>query len=178
MKIFKSSVKNANLVFASSLLTLSLAKPAAAVCPVCIVAVGAGLGLSQYLGIDDSIAGVWIGGLTAAIAAWTINWFNKKNWQFGNRTWRDLLTVILYYALVAWPLFTQNLIGHPGNRLFNIDKLVLGIIIGSLAFTGASLWYSNLKKNNGGHAHFPFQKVVMPFGALVILSGLFYLLTK
>ena len=38
-----------------------VALPAQAVCPVCIVAVGAGLGLSEYLGIDDTIAGVWIG---------------------------------------------------------------------------------------------------------------------
>ncbi len=154
------------------------ANPVQAVCPVCIVAVGAGLGLSQYLGIDDSISGLWIGGLTAAVAAWNINWFNKKKWSFGSKSLRDIITVLAYYALVAWPLFSQDLIGNPENKLFGIDKLALGVIIGSLAFTGTSLWYINLKKNNDGHAHFPFQKVVMPFGSLLILSGLLYLLTK
>lgn len=154
------------------------ALPAKAVCPVCVVAVGAGLGLSQYLGIDDSISGVWIGGLTAAVAAWTINWFNKKKWDFGNKTGRDIITVIAYYLMVFWPLLNQNLIGHPANKLFGIDKLALGAALGSLAFTGASLWYENLKKKNNGHAYFPFQKVAMPFGSLAILSIIFYFLTK
>ncbi len=166
------------LTAATATIAAFITNPVQAVCPVCVVAVGAGLGLSQYLGIDDSISGLWIGGLTAAIAAWNINWFNKKNWSFGNKTLRDVLTVLAYYALIAWPLFSQDLIGSPGNKLFGIDKLAFGIIIGSVAFTGMSLWYVNLKKNNGGHAHFPFQKVAMPFGTLIISSGLFYLLTK
>jgi hypothetical protein len=86
-------MKKINLIAASTIATFSLAAlPAKAVCPVCIVAVGAGLGLSQYLGIDDTISGVWIGGLTAAVAAWTINWFNKKNWSFGSKSWRDVIT--------------------------------------------------------------------------------------
>ena len=157
---------------------LLAAIPAKAVCPVCVVAVGAGLGLSEYLGIDDSVAGLWIGGLTAAVAAWNINWFNKKNWDFGNKDLRDILTVIAYYALVYWPLYLKDMIGHPDHKLFGIDKLILSGVIGSLAFTGLSLWYLTLKKKNGGHAHFPFQKVAMPFGGLLILSLLFYFLTK
>ena len=175
MKINKRAL---SLTAVSAALATFVANPVQAVCPVCIVAVGAGLGLSQYLGIDDSISGVWIGGLTAAVAAWNINWFNKKNWSFGSKSLRDIITVLAYYALVAWPLFSQDLIGNPENKLFGIDKLAFGIIIGSLVFTVMSLWYVNLKKNNDGHAHFPFQKVAMPFGALIILSGIFYLLTK
>ncbi len=175
MKINKRTLSLAAIPAA---VTALIANPVQAVCPVCVVAVGAGLGLSQYLGIDDSISGVWIGGLTAAIAAWNINWFNKKGWDFGSKSLRDIITVLAYYALIAWPLFSQDLIGNPENKLFGLDKLVFGIIIGSFAFTGMSLWYVNLKKNNGGHAHFPFQKVAMPFGTLIILSGLFYLLTK
>jgi hypothetical protein len=172
-------MKKINLIVASTIATFSLiALPAKAVCPVCIVAVGAGLGLSQYLGIDDTISGVWIGGLTAATAAWTINWFNKKHWSFGSKSWRDVITVILYYLMVFYPLISQDLIGHPANKLYGIDKLAFGAIFGSLAFSGFSLWYVNLKKNNNGHAYFPFQKVAMPFGALVFCSLVFYFLTK
>jgi len=32
-----------------------------AVCPVCTVAAGAGVGLSRWLGIDDIIIGLWVG---------------------------------------------------------------------------------------------------------------------
>lgn len=151
---------------------------ASAICPVCVVAVGAGLGLSEYLGIDDTIAGTWIGGLLLAVSLWTINWLNKKNWQFGQKDLRDIVVFILYYGLTIWPLFAQNLIGNPYNRLYGLDKLVLGIIAGSLIFAAVSAWYIYLKKNNNGHAYFPFQKVAMPVGALTILSLVFYLLTK
>ena len=158
---------------------LSLAAlPAKAVCPVCIVAVGAGLGLSEYLGIDDTIAGVWIGGLIVAMVTWTINWFNKKGYKFGNKDVRDILTTIIYYVMVIWPLMAKNFIGNPMRKLFGIDKLTLGIIVGSLVFLGATLWYNDIKKKNGGHAWFPFQKVAWPVGSLLISSFIFYLLVK
>lgn len=152
--------------------------PAQAVCPVCIVAVGAGLGLSEYLGIDDSIAGVWIGGLLVAMTAWTINWFNKKNWNFGNQELRDILVTILYYVMVIWPLMAQDFIGQFGNTLFGVDKLGLGLVLGSLGFLAATLWYNSIKKKNNDHAWFPFQKVVWPLSALIILSFVFYFLTR
>ncbi len=152
--------------------------PAKAICPVCVVAVGAGLGLSEYLGIDDTIAGIWIGGLLVSLVAWTINWFNKKGWKFGNKDWRDILTTIIYYAAVIWPLNSQGFIGNPLNRLWGLDKLGLGIAVGSLGFLLTVLWYNKIKKRNGGHAWFPFQKVVWPVGGLLILSFIFYLLTR
>ncbi|MFA5023988.1 MAG: hypothetical protein WC523_03490 [Patescibacteria group bacterium] len=154
------------------------ALPAKAICPVCIVAVGAGLGLSEYLGIDNTIAGVWIGGLLVAVSAWTVAWFNKKNWTFGNKDLRDILVYILFYVLTIWPLFAKNLIGHPYSRLWGVDKLILGVIFGSIGFALAVLWYNNLKKKNNGHAWFPFQKVVWPLSALLILSLIFYFLTR
>lgn len=152
-------------------------RAALAVCPVCVVAVGAGLGLSEYLGIDDSIAGVWIGGLIVAMIVWTINWFNRKDWTFGHKDLRDVLTTILYYLLVVWPLYTKDFIGQPGNALWGIDKLLLGITIGSLVFLLATIWYNNIKKRRG-HAQFAFQKVVMPVGALAVASLIFYFLTR
>jgi len=171
-------MKIKKLLFFSLPLSAFVALPAKAICPVCIVAVGAGLGLSEYLGIDDTIAGVWIGGLIVAMIAWTINWLNKKPWNLGNKDLRDILITIIYYAAVIWPLLTENLIGHPWNKLFGVDKLALGIGVGSLGFLGATLWYNDLKKKNNGHAYFPFQKVAWPLGALLILSIIFYLLTR
>lgn len=153
------------------------AAPAYAVCPVCIVAVGAGLGLSEYLGIDNTIAGTWIGGLLVAMTIWTIEWLNKKNWLFGNKDLRDIIIVILYYGLTFWPLWSQNLIGHPASRLWGVDKVIAGTIVGSLVFLLLTLWYNNIKKRRG-HAHFPYEKVVMPVSGLIVLSFFFYFLTR
>ena len=42
-----------------------------AVCPVCTVAVGAGLEGMRLLGVDDVITGIWAGGLTLSLFFWT-----------------------------------------------------------------------------------------------------------
>src|SRR5680860_264940 len=155
-----------------ALLTL-IAWPAKAVCPVCIVAIGAGLTLSRYLGIDDSITGLWIGGLTVAMIMWTINWVRPKIKKVKFRPLWNILIVIVYYAMIAWPLATQNFIGHPLNKIWGMDKIVLGVALGSILFWIMSELYIYLKKENGGHAYFPFQKIVMPFGMLTFFSLIF-----
>lgn len=146
-----------------------------AICPVCTIAVGAGVGFTRYLGIDDTISGLWIGGLTVSIIMWTINWLNKKNIHFKGR---KIITTLGYYLLIVVPLFWTGIMGHPLNTLWGMDKLLLGTIIGSLGFLGAGLWYYQLKAKNAGHSYFPFQKVAMPVGALLILSLIFYFLTR
>ncbi|MFA6995601.1 MAG: hypothetical protein WC249_04355 [Patescibacteria group bacterium] len=154
------------------------ATPVYAICPVCVVAIGAGLGLSEYLGIDDTVAGLWIGGFLVAMIIWTINWLASKNWLQKNKKISDILIVILYYGLVLWPLGAKGLFGHPANQLWGVDKLLLGIAIGSFAFLGATTWYTDIKKKNNNHAQFPYQKVVMPVGTLLILSLIFYSITR
>lgn len=148
---------------------------ALAVCPVCTIAVGAGVGFSRWLGIDDTISGLWIGGLTASMILWTFNWLNKKSVFFQGR---DIIIVLAYFALIIIPLFyPAGIIGHPYNKFWGLDKLLLGIILGSaFFFLGAKSYEYILKKR--GRAHFPFEKVVMPIFPLVILSVIFYFLTK
>jgi hypothetical protein len=148
---------------------------ASAFCPLCVMAVGAGLGLSRWFGIDDTISSLWIGGLLVAVSAWTINWLKGKKVNFKGM---NFLTYLAYYAMVIIPLYMTGIIGHPFNRLWNIDKIILGIIVGSVALYYMEAGYDYLKKKNNNHAHFPFQKVVMPVGALLILSFVFYFITK
>ena len=146
---------------------------ASAFCPVCVVVAGAGLVFSRWLGIDDTVTSLWIGGLLVAVAAWTIEWLKKKKINFKGLSF---ITYLAYYAMVIIPFYTTGFIGHPFNRLWNIDKILLGIIIGSVVFYFVGAWYQYLKKKNNGHAQFPFQKVAMPLGALLILSLIFYFL--
>lgn len=146
-----------------------------AVCPICTIAVGAGIGLAQWLGIDDTITGLWVGGLTVSLIAWTINWLNKHNIRFIGR---KPLIVIFYYAIIIWPLSHKGVIGHALNKLWGIDKLVLGIIIGSILFLIGSLWYEQMKRKNNNRAYFPLQKVVMPIAPLIVFSGIFYFITN
>jgi hypothetical protein len=69
------------------------------------------------------------------------------------------------------------MIGHPLNTIWGMDKLVLGIILGSIFFLLAVYLNNFLKKKNNGKVYFPFQKVVIPVITLAILSVIFYFLT-
>jgi hypothetical protein len=165
------------LIIGSSLL---LAKQVLAVCPICTIAVGAGVGLSRWLGIDDTITGLWVGGLIVSMITWTESWLEKKNIHFKGRVFVNILA---YYILIVIPLYYSGIMGHPQNQLFcfgdfNIDKLLFGIITGSLAFWFGAEWYFYLKEKNNNHAYFPFQKVIMPILPLIILSVIYYFLTK
>jgi len=161
-------------IFAISFL---FAEKALAVCPICTIAVGAGVGLSRYFGVDDAITGLWVGGLIVSMIVWTESWLEKKNIRFKGRI---LINIFAYYALIIIPLFYSGIIGNPLNTLCacGLDKLLFGIIAGSLAFWFGASWYFHLKEKNNGHAYFPFQKVVMPILPLIILSVIYYFLTK
>lgn len=146
-----------------------------AICPVCTIAVGAGVGLSRYLGIDDTVTGVWVGGLTVSMIVWSINWLisKKKTFRF-----YKLIIILAYYLLIVVPLTYSDIIGHPLNRLFGIDKLLLGIIFGSGIFIAGNETYKKVKEKNNGKAHFPFEKVAFPVASLVLMSIIFYIITK
>ena len=161
-------------IFAVSLL---FAKKALAVCPICTIAVGAGVGLSRWLGIDDAITGLWVGGLIVSMITWTETWLDKKNIRFKGRIFVNVLS---YYLLIVIPLFYSGIIMNPLHALCacGLDKLLLGIIVGSFGFWFGASWYYYLKEKNQGRAYFPFQKVVMPISPLIILSIIFYFLTK
>ena len=162
-------------VLSLAIISFAIATTAKAVCPVCTVAVIGGIGLSRWLGIDDSVTGLWIGGLTVSMIMWTIDWMDRKNYKFKGR---KIIITIGYYLLIVVPLFFTNIIGHPLNKLWGIDKLLLGIIMGSIFFFIGALLYPYLKKKNGDKAYFPYQKVVMPIAPLIILSVIFYFLTR
>ena len=151
------------------------ALPAKAVCPVCTVAVIGGLGLSRWFGIDDTVTGVWAGALVASMTLWTINWLNKKNIKFYGR---KILVAVFWYGLTFVPLHYMDIIGHPLNKLWGMDKFILGVIIGSIIFAAAAILYEYLKKKNHDKPHFPFERVAMPIAALAIISAIFYFITK
>ena len=174
----------ASLVGCFLLIGLMLAAPTLAmICPVCTIAIAGGIGLSRWLGVDDAVSGVWVGGLIISGIIWLLRWLDKKQIRFKFR-WPAI--TISFYLVVIIPLYRMGIMGHPCNKfcgidklLFcNIDKLLLGIIGGSIAFL-ISNWFSNfLKKKNQGKAFFPFQKVILPISFLIILSIIFFYLTK
>ena len=101
----------------------------AQVCPVCVVAIGAGLGLSRWLGIDDIVSSVWIGAFLVAIISWTLGYMKKKGWSF----YDDGIVITLAYLVLTFiPLYYAGIVGHPVKQIFGIDKIIFGSIIGAV----------------------------------------------
>lgn len=151
---------------------------ALAVCPVCTVAVGAGLEGARLLGVEDVVTGVWAGGLTLSIAAWTANWMHKRGVK--NVFWY-LLNFVVYYILLAGVYFipmNNPIVKFNDNCMWGIDQFLLGAVTGTVVFLLMQKWYQKIKAANGGHAQFPFQKVVMPFGGLLFATIVFWAIIR
>jgi hypothetical protein len=146
------------------------------ICPVCTIAVAGGVELSRWLGVDDTISGVWIGGLVVSISLWLIIWLKNKNINF---RWLSGLILVLFYAATFLSLYLMKMIWIENcQKLWGYDKLLVGIVFGSLGFAAGAGLNNFLKKLNGNKVYFPFQKVVLPILFLVVLSVIFYYITK
>lgn len=168
--------------FATSFVYLLSPSSAHAVCPVCTVAVIGGLGLSRFLGIDDSISGVWIGGLMLSISFWSVDWIIKKGYlkKLLNKVNSNILIGAFYlilYAITFIPMFMTNFIGHPVNKIWGIDKLVFGSIVGTIFFLIGFI-ADKKERQIKGKQLFQFQRVVFPVIALLIASIILYIATK
>jgi cation transport ATPase len=159
-----------NFLLSNLIFNLSLA-----FCPVCTVVVAGGVGLSRWLKVDDLISGLWIGGLLVSLSLWTINWLNKKNIKF---LFRKILIFVFWYGITILPLYKAGIIGDLRNQIFGIDKLIGGIILGSLVFVLSLLFNNFLIKRNNNKVYFPFQKVAIPVLFLLISSLILYFLIK
>ena len=154
----------------ASFLHMFFAKAAYAVCPICTVAVAAGLGLSRYLGIDDAVSSLWIGGIILSVSFWSIDWLTKKKINF---KYRNILVFIFWYGLTLIPLQLTGIMGHPFNTVLGIDKILFGTVVGSVFFLLGILADKKVREKRGKQL-FAFQRVVFPVVALAIISLVIY----
>ncbi|MBR1825965.1 MAG: hypothetical protein IJ770_05200 [Alphaproteobacteria bacterium] len=134
-------------------------------CAVCTVAVAAGLEIARKLGVDDGVIAIWAGALLTLIGYWTILWFDKKGWQFKGR---NAILMLLSFSMI-FAVYWKDLVYTPKPILiFYLDPFLFCGIVGALLLIYSSVFYQWMKKKNGGHAHFPFEKVVLPVVALII----------
>ena len=141
-------------------------------CVVCTATVGASLFIARKFGISDNVVALWSGTLLALFGYWTILWFDKKNWHF---PFRNHILMFLSFCVI-FSLYFKQLEYMPQIILYvlYIDPFLFWAIIGFLLYIYSQKFYQFLKKKNGGHAHFPFEKVAIPLGSLILLS--FYII--
>ncbi len=156
------------LLLLLALTTEAFANPA---CAVCTIAVGASLEIARNLGVDDSVVGVWGGAFLALLGYWFILWFDKKGWNFKGR---NLLLMALSVGSIGFVYISQIKYEPIAILIFYLDPFLFSSIIGALVLIYSSVFYQWMKAKNGGHAHFPFEKVVVPVAALSLVSLWFY----
>lgn len=156
------------LMFVTAFSAKAFANPA---CAVCTIAVGASLEIARHFGVDDSVVGVWAGAFLALLGFWMIKWFDNKGWNFKGR---DFWLIVLSVAMIGF-MYINKLNYEPiAILIFYIDPFLFSVIAGALVLIWSSDFYQWMKAKNGGHAHFPFEKVFVPVASLALLSLWFY----
>ncbi|MDR2901850.1 MAG: hypothetical protein LBU87_01910 [Lactobacillales bacterium] len=140
-------------------------------CAVCTVAIGASLSIAEAFGVDNCVVGAWSGAFLLMLGYWTIRFCDKKGWNFPGR---DPLILILSVAMIGFMYmgrltYTPNVIGF-----LYIDSFLFANILGALALIIGNALYQWMKAKNGGHAHFPFEKVVIPVVLILLVSLMFH----
>lgn len=168
MRKVDTMLKKITFIFSFLLLFLKFPSPAHAVCPVCTIAVGGGVVLSRYLGVDDLIIGIWVGGLLLSLGLWMATYIKKK--FFKGQEW---LVVAGLWLMTYFGFKQAGFIGHPTCKIHGHDKLLSGMIFGTIAFMlgfGIDFLMRKLNKKEPRKAFFPYQKVILPVAFLVIAT--------
>ena len=137
-------------------------------CPICTVAIGAALPITRRLGVPDAVLGVWAGAFLALMGYWIIKFMDVRGWRFWGR---NALVLALSVATIGFAYV--GTVAYTPCQYFgflNIDALLFGTVVGAILFILTEKAYDWMKQKNGGHAHFPFEKVVLPIVVLAVAS--------
>jgi len=167
--------KNNLKIFLFALLTILIfdLQKTFAVCPICTVAIGTGVGFTRYIGIDDTITGLWIGGFIVSSGLWLASFLKNKKIKI---PYIEILSVILMTAFTIIALYLSKFIGVAHNKIFGVEKIVFGIAIGMIIFFFSTKTDAYLRQKNNGKVIIYYQKVIIPVLFLTLTSFLFYLI--
>ena len=128
---------------------------------LCPLIVGASLTVAKRMGVKDEVVGVLAGALLAIFGYWMIRFFEKHKWNFVGR---DILLMLLSVGSIGFVYMGSTLKYKAGLHwnLLYIDSFLLAALCGAAAHIFGVNVYAFLKEKNGGHAHFPFEKVLIP----------------
>ncbi|PIV08730.1 hypothetical protein COS52_01190 [Candidatus Roizmanbacteria bacterium CG03_land_8_20_14_0_80_39_12] len=142
-------------------------------CPVCIVTVGGGLFIAKKLGVDDLLTALWISGLNVAISFWFVTFIKKPKFLRNPLLWTAIMFVSTYGYLAA----TKQMY-HKNNTFMHVDKVLVGLVLGTLVWLLGIGIDKLIRKYNNGKVLFFYQKVIVPLFLLLATSGLFAVLIK
>ena len=137
-------------------------------CPLCVAGAAVGVTLTRWVGIDDSITGVWIAALLGSMSFWFYSWLLTRFLPVNK--YGTLLKPIIYiliFASTLWSFYKFQLIIRM-SQIFGFDKLTFGMLAGGILFYLIDM--IRIKH------YFNYQKIVISLGSMTILSLLTYIL--
>jgi len=139
-------------------------------CPLCVAGAGAGLTLTRWVGVDDSISGVWLAAFLGAISFWSESLIKR-------RELRPKLRPLIYigiFAATIWSFYKFNLVIRM-SQILGLDKLIFGMVVGGVAFYLVDVIDDYIIKRKG-KVLFPYQRIIVTLGSMLILSLGVYIL--
>lgn len=139
-------------------------------CPLCVAGAAAGITLTRWVGVDDSITGIWIATLLGSSSFWLTNWFLSKDGNKIKSGLKFLVKPSFYLSIFVstiWSFYKFQLIIRM-DQIMGLDKLAFGMLVGGVAFYLLDL--IKIKR------YFPYQKIIISLGMMIILSILDYIL--
>ena len=97
-----------------------------------------------------------------------IKFFDKRGWKFWGR---DVLLIGVSVAMIGFA-YVGDLQYTPQEiwSVIYLDPILFGALLGMVVLIVVEKLYEWMKRKNGGHAHFPFERVVLPVVALALVS--------
>ncbi len=125
--------------------------------------------LSRWLGIDDSISGVWIAALLGAISLWFSSSLKKKYLP-----WQEIVIYTGVFGTTLWSFYAFKLIDEHAGLIMGVPKLTFGIVAGGITFYLVEVGNAFLKKKRG-KVLFAYQPIVFSLAAMLFLSAAIYI---
>ena len=155
---------------------LSLPQIVHAHCPLCALAVGAGAMTASYYGMGLSAVGAFVGGLGIVLGMWTNNFVKQKHIPFQGTLIVGVtlgLTVMGLNSIPSQTLYLPFFVaGAPGtllNKVYWVDKALIGAGLGAIAALAAHALHARIKKAMG-KTFFPFQSIVLTLAFITLTA--------
>ena len=139
-------------------------------CPLCVAGAGAGLTLTRWVGVDDSISGVWLAALLGATSFWSESLIKRRELRPKLRP----LIFIGIFAATVWSFYKFNLVIRM-SQILGLDKLIFGMVVGGVAFYLVDVIDDFIIKRKG-KVFFPYQRIIVTLGSMLVLSLAVYIL--
>src|SRR3989344_3714167 len=148
-------------LFLLSLILLLFIPIVYAHCPLCTMAVGAGVVAAEYYGLDTTIIGLLVGAFAVSIGLWIGLKLKKEYIKF-----QLSLIVLASFLLTVVPIIMGiqsdsiylPLMSFGITKVYWINKLLFGSIIGALLCL-AGYWIHTYIKKSRGKVLFPYQGI-------------------